>query len=124
MLQKIELEYEIMTSPRVLFPFLSTEIGLSEWFANNVIIDGNIYTFIFDEEQRRAELKDYNENYHVKYNWIGSPDKSYLEFLIKIDDLTSDLVLIITDFAEPSEKDEIIKIWNNQISNLKHLIGL
>lgn len=124
MLKKFELEYELGTSPRVLFPFLSTEIGLSEWFADQVRIDGNIYHFSIDGEDRKAEAKEYNENYHIKYAWINCPEKSYLDFLIKIDDLTGELILVITDFAEESEIEEIKTIWNSQVSNLKHQIGL
>ena len=49
---------------------------------------------------------------------------SYFEFAIQIDDLTNDVSLIITDFAEDEqEKEENALLWNTQIENLKHALG-
>ena len=42
---KLELEYIINTSPTILFNCLSTPSGLSEWFADDVNIKNDRYTF-------------------------------------------------------------------------------
>jgi hypothetical protein len=46
----------------------------------------------------------------------------FFELHILVDELTKDVSLLVVDFAE---KDEIKKrqLWENQISDLKHLIG-
>ena len=40
------------------------------------------------------------------------------------DDSGGDVALLITDFAEEDEKDDAIDLWDTQISELKHAIGL
>jgi hypothetical protein len=42
---------------------------------------------------------------------------------ILVDELTKDVSLMVIDFAEKDEVDEATQLWENQISDLKHLIG-
>ena len=49
--------------------------------------------------------------------------KTYFEMAIKVDDLTNDVALMITDFAEEDEMDEAKLLWENQINDLKKVIG-
>ena len=53
--EKIELEYTLNTSPGILFNRLATPSGLSEWFADDVMVDGKIFTFIWKGSEQRAE---------------------------------------------------------------------
>lgn len=126
MKKKIILEYTINSSPRVLFPRLSTPGGLSEWFADNVNINGNHLSFFWDKSEQRAEVVQKKENRYIRYRWLDTdePDTQWFEFRINTDDLTGDTALIITDFAEDNEKDDAIELWNSQIAKLKHVIGL
>jgi hypothetical protein len=41
-----------------------------------------------------------------------------------MDELTSDLALLITDFAEDDEKEDSISLWDSQIADLKRLLGI
>ena len=41
-----------------------------------------------------------------------------------MDELTNDVALVITDFAEENEKADSIDLWNTQIAELKHVLGL
>ena len=47
----------------------------------------------------------------------------YFQMAIKIDDLTKDVALLVTDFADEDEVDEITLMWDNSISKLKQAIG-
>ncbi len=120
--KKLELEFAMNTSPKLLFPRLSTPGGLAEWFADNVMIVGNIYTFVWDNNIQKAEQKYIRENQVVRYEWLE--DNTYFEFRLKTDELTGELALMVTDFAEHDEKEEVEDLWNNQISRLRHSIGL
>ena len=53
---KVELEYIINTSPNILFTCLSTPSGLSEWFANDVNIKDDMFTFFWDRSEESAKL--------------------------------------------------------------------
>ena len=45
---KFEIEYVIQSSPQLLYQYLVTPSGLSEWFADNVNSRGEKYIFIWD----------------------------------------------------------------------------
>jgi len=119
---KIQLEYVLNCSPKVLYNWLSTASGLSEWFADDVRIKGNKFTFIWDDSQQIAEVSIQKENKLVRYNWIN--DNTYFEFRITQDELTGDVSLIICDFAEEDEQVEAAELWDTQISALKHTLGI
>jgi uncharacterized protein YndB with AHSA1/START domain len=123
---KFELECTLNCSPKVLFSRLSTPEGLSEWFADNVNVDGDIFTFYWDNSESKARLSALKDNKLVRFEWMNldNEDENYFEFSIHIDELTGDLALIITDFAEADEKDDSIDLWNSQIEDLKRLLGI
>ena len=54
--KKFTLEYELKSSPRILFSFISEPNGLSQWFADDVIFRDQVYTFTWDDEVQKAKL--------------------------------------------------------------------
>lgn len=123
---KFELEYTLNCSPKVLFSRLSTPEGLGEWFADNVNVDGDVFTFFWDSTESKARLSALKENKLVRFEWLNleNDDENYFEFKIHIDELTSDLALLITDFADKDEIDDSTDLWNSQIADLKRLLGI
>jgi hypothetical protein len=124
MKKKFELEFAMKTSPRVLFPRLSTPSGLSEWFSDNVNIKGNIYSFVWNGASQEAEQAHVRENQVVRYEWVDDEEDAFFEFRLKTDDLTGELALMVTDFAEDDEKEDVVSLWEAQIASLKQAIGL
>ena len=121
---RIDLEYIIKTSPTILFNCLSTPSGLSEWFADDVNIKNDRYTFFWDGSEETAILKNVRKSESVKFKWEDDEDEDYFfEMTIRIDDLTKDVALLVTDFAEEGEEDEIQLMWDNNVDNLKKAIG-
>lgn len=122
---KIQLEYLINCSPKVLYNRLSTASGLSEWFADDVRVKGNMFTFVWENTDQVAEKKNQKENKVVRYEWVENDDKNenYFEFIITQDDLTNDVSLIVTDFVDSDEIEATKDLWNTQITKLKHLLG-
>jgi len=122
--QKYELEYVINASPKVLFSRLSTPGGLSEWFADDVNIEGSVLTFMWDKTIQKAELLCQKENRVVRFRWLDDPDpKSFFEFRITQDSLTNDVSLTIIDFAEENDIDDAKGLWDKQISQLFSQLG-
>ena len=119
---KIQLEYVINCSPRVLYNRLSTASGLTEWFADDVRVKGKQYTFIWEGSEQTAEMTLRKENSLVRFTWVGEDD-TYFEFKIVRDELTNDVSLMIVDFAEEDEQEETEELWNSQVSELKHVLG-
>ena len=124
MKQKIVLEYSINSSPRVLYTRLSTPGGLAEWFADDVNLKGNMFSFIWEGSEQKAEVIQKKENKFIRFHWTEDEEDTYFEFRINIDELTKDVALVITDFVEEDEAEDTIELWKSQVSELKHIIGL
>ncbi len=125
MKQKLKLEYTINSSPSVLYKQISTPSGLSEWFADDVNLKGNIFTFIWDGSEELAEMVSQKENKHIRFRWMEAEDRdTFFEFKIHQHELTGDVALEITDFADEDDTDDARDLWDTQISKLKHTMGL
>ena len=125
MKKKLELEYAVNVSPNILYTRLSTPGGLAEWFADDIYIQKDIFVFKWSGAEQEAKLLQLKKNQSVRFKWIDDEDhQSYFEFKIAKDELTGDVALIITDFADEDEKDETIDLWDTQISNLKLALGV
>jgi uncharacterized protein YndB with AHSA1/START domain len=125
-MMKLELEYTLNSSPKVLFSRLSTPEGLCEWFAEDVNVDGDLFSFYWNKVCSKARLSALKENKLVRFEWIDREDEesNYFEFRINIEELTGDVALIITDFCETEDKTDAISLWDSQISDLKRLLGI
>jgi uncharacterized protein YndB with AHSA1/START domain len=123
---KFELEYTLNSSPKVLFSRLSTPEGLCEWFADNVTVVGDLFSFYWQKSDSKARLSALKENKLVRFEWLDREEEesNYFEFRLNIEELTGDVALIITDFAEPEEKEDAIYLWDSQITDLKRLLGI
>ena len=124
MSQKFELEYTFNTSPKVLYDRLSTPDGLSEWFADDVFLKGGNYSFVWEGSEQLAEIVGQKDNKFIRFRWVEEDEEEYFEFKIQKDELTGDLALLITDFADSEELEDATELWNSQIADLKHAIGL
>jgi hypothetical protein len=125
MRSKFELEYNLNCSPKVLFSRLSTPEGLGEWFADQVNVDGDLFTFFWNSSESKARLSAIKENKLVRFEWLGmEKDSNFFEFRINMEELTNDLALIITDFAESEEKEDSVYLWDSQINDLKRALGI
>jgi len=124
-LMKYSIELSINSSVNVLYKRLSTPSGLAEWFADNVNLKDNVFTFFWDGSEQSAKLLKKKTNKFIQFKWLDDECKdSYFEFNIQVDEMTSDVSIIITDFAEDNDdKEEQILLWKQQIENLKRAIG-
>ena len=121
-----EIEFPINSSPQLLYQYISTPSGLAEWFADDVNSRGEFFTFIWDDTQEKARLASKKSGEKVKFRWVDDKNKDtdyFFELHILEDELTKDVSLLVVDFAEKNEIPEASQLWENQISDLKHLIG-
>lgn len=121
---KFELEFLIKSSPKVLYNSFSTPSGLSEWFADDVNIQDDIFTFIWDGTEEKAKLLAKKQNVFMKFQWLETDDdKSFFELRIKVDPITREVALIVTDFTDDDEIEEAKLLWENQVNSLRHVLG-
>lgn len=121
---KFTLEYEIKSSPKILYSFISEPNGLSQWFADEVHYRDQIFTFVWDDgEEQKAKLTSAKDNKMVKFSWLGENEGYYFEMEISKDELTNDVALIINDFSRAENLKDRQLIWDNQIDTLLSVLG-
>jgi uncharacterized protein YndB with AHSA1/START domain len=123
--QKYQLEFEIKSSPKILFNYLSTASGLEEWFADKVNMRDGDFIFLWEGSEARAKVLTRKDNQLIKYKWVtdDKKDETFFQFEIVQDEITSDVALVVTDFASDEDKEENILLWNSQVHSLMHHIG-
>ena len=123
---KYELEFPIHSSPQLLYQYIITPSGLSEWFSDNVNSRGEYYTFIWNDSEENAKLVSKKTGEKVKFKWLDEDLKEteyYFELKIQVDEITNDVSLIVVDFSEEDELPENQLLWESLVSDLKHVIG-
>lgn len=123
---KYEIEFPIMASPQLLYQYISTPSGLSEWFADNVNSRGELFTFIWDDSEEKAKLMSKKTDERIKFKWLNEDDSEtdyFFEIKLMVDEITKDVSIVIVDFADEDEVEESKSLWENQISDLKHVLG-
>lgn len=121
--KKFNLEYALRSSPRILFSFISEPNGLAQWFADDVNVRDQVFTFTWDGETQKAKLVSLKENKLVRFKWVDDDQQYFFEMEIVQDELTNDVALNITDFATPETLSERTLIWDNQIDYLMSVLG-
>jgi uncharacterized protein YndB with AHSA1/START domain len=123
---KYELEFPINSSSALLYQYISTPSGLSEWFADNVNSRGEFFTFIWNDSEEKARMTSKKSGEKIKFRWIDEDNNDtdyFFEMRILEDEITKDVSLMIIDYAIEDEIEEASLLWENQISDLKQVIG-
>ncbi|MFI2743617.1 START-like domain-containing protein [Zhouia sp. PK063] len=120
---KYQIEFPIHSSPQLLYQYISTPSGLSEWFADNVNSRGEKFIFIWDGSEENAKMLRKKSGELIKFKWEESDDNTFFEMKIVVDEITKDVSLIVTDFADEDEVEEAKMLWENQVSDLKQVLG-
>mmetsp|Transcript_15343 Transcript_15343/g.20815 ORF Transcript_15343/g.20815 Transcript_15343/m.20815 type:complete len:129 (+) Transcript_15343:71-457(+) len=123
---KYELEYLLKTSIKVLDNMVATPSGLSEWFADDVNIKDDIFTFFWDGSEEEARRLSRKNGAKIRWRWMEQEEDgedTYFELFYEVDPMTKSVILTVTDFAEEDELEESKQLWNRQISTLRGVIG-
>ena len=126
MKEKFELEYLLKTSIRVLDNMIGSPSGLSEWFADDVTVRDDIYSFEWDNSIEEARLMQKKLNSKMKFRWLEDEengDDYYFEINFEMDSMTSLVSLHVIDYSEPDELESSKMLWEQQINDLKRIIG-
>jgi len=125
--EKIKMEYMLKAgSGNIIWNIISTPSGLETWFADKVTAKDKIFTFRWGKtEERQAELINCRTNSFIRFRWLDEEErKHYFELRIVYNELTEDLVLEVTDWADPSEIEDTRDLWDSDIDKLKRISGL
>jgi uncharacterized protein YndB with AHSA1/START domain len=126
---KFVREYPINASARLLYPYLSTPSGLSQWFCDDVTVDEDkIYNFMWDGRNHFAEVTGHRTNRSVRYIFLDDKkghitDGAYVDFSIESSELTEEQFLKIVDYTDEEDVEELEELWDNLFHNLKEIVG-
>jgi uncharacterized protein YndB with AHSA1/START domain len=128
---KFVSDYQINSSKKIIYPYLSTASGLAQWFADDVVIDEDkIYNFIYDGEDHFARAVIMRINHHVKFEFFdpnkeqeAETDHPYIEFKLEENELTQTFYLRVIEYGDAYDEQEQRSIWEGLIGSLKEIIG-
>jgi len=120
----VQLEFELRSAPTVLYELISTPSGFAEWYCDDVNVRGDQYTFIWQGEEEATTMIGRKLGEVIRFKRNDDDDEhAYFEFRVRIDAMTNEVALIVTDHAWPDEVDETRNLWNSQIANLMRVLG-
>ncbi len=89
-------------------------------------IQNKVFTFYWGKtETRQAEVTNFRVNSFIYAfdGWMMNP-KAYFELKMVYNELTSDYMLEVIDWAEPDEVEDMKELWDSEIEKLKRVSGL
>jgi uncharacterized protein YndB with AHSA1/START domain len=125
--EKIHMEYMLRSSSsNIIWSIISTPSGLETWFADKVSSKNKTFTFRWGKtEERKAEVTSIRTNNYIRFHWLDDENpKSYFEFKLVYNELTKDIMLEITDWANPDEKEDVKDLWDSDIEKMRRTSGL
>ena len=83
-----------------------------------------IPSFVWNGFEETAQLLRQKLDDHIRFHWKEDEEATtYFEIRIRVNDLTQEVSLAITDFAPSNEIEEAKQLWLMQIADLKAKIG-
>ena len=128
--QKIDIEYPLaIKSPALIWEQISSAHGLERWFADHVNEQDGVFTFTWGEpwteqDVREAHVLESATNDHIRLKWAEEDDDTYFEMRIAKSELTHQLNLLITDFADDDDIDGLKILWESMLDRLHRASGL
>lgn len=122
--EKYQIEVPVKASPQLLYQYISTPAGLASWYADDVRAYEDHYVFVWNGVEENAQLWHKKLDDHIRFHWEeDSEANTFFEIRIRVNALTNEVVLVITDFAPSSEIEDAKRLWELQITDLKAQIG-
>ncbi len=122
-------DYEVHASIKMLYPYIQSASGLSEWFADDVSISPEkVFTFTWDNEQHKAVLASHRTNHFAKFEYLpetkeDEKDPSYFELRLEMNELTQTTFLKVMDYSDFEDMDELQDLWDGLVENLRKVVG-
>ena len=132
-MQKLTIEYPLSTqSPRIVWELISNAHGLQKWLADNVTEEADTLTFTWghpwterDTKQSRVIEKEKYSYIRLLWDYHEETPEAIWEMRIEKSDLTDELNLLITDYAQDDDEEaELRELWDANLERLHRVSGL
>ncbi len=126
-MKRFEGDFETKASKKMLYPYISTASGLSQWFADDVNInEDKEYNFIYDDEDHRAKMTSHRVNQFVKFEFIqegDDDDPSFVEIHLDENEITQSVYIKVIDYSDYEDDQEQFELWQDLVGSLKEILG-
>ena len=76
-------------------------------------------------EYSEAKILEKIKNSYIRFKWKDDDDESsYTEIRMVRNDVTNDYILVITDFTDDDDHEQLEAIWSDNLVRLHHSSGL
>ena len=122
-------DFEVNASKKMLFPYINTASGLAQWMADDVTVnEDKVFSFVWDNENHKAKIVSQRSNHYVKFEFLPESDDdhkdpAYLELRLEVNELTQTVFLLVTDYSDMEDQQELQDLWENLVGNLKETVG-
>ena len=123
------VEFPINASPKILFPYLATASGLSQWFCDDVrYVEGQRLNFIWDSDNHYAEISGQRLNRAVRFVFLDDRrqpvlDANSLEFTLDSSQVTDEVYLRVVDYSAGHDAAEQHEMWEGLVAKLRDQVG-
>lgn len=123
------VEFPINASPKILFPYLATASGLSQWFCDDVrYVEGHRLNFIWDQENHYAEISGQRLNRAIRFVFLDDQrqsvaDANFLEFTLDSSQVTDEVYLRVVDYSSAHQVEEQQEMWESLVAKLREQVG-
>lgn len=122
-------DFEVHASVKMLYPYIQTAGGLSEWFADNVTISPEkVFRFVWDNETHLAKMASYRLNHFCRFEFVPESDEdrtdpSWFELRLEINELTQTTFIKVLDYSDFDDMEELQDLWGGLVENLRKVVG-
>lgn len=123
-------DYEVHASIKMLYPYIQSAGGLSEWFADDVKINNidKTFTFCWDNEEHKARQVAHRTNHFARFEFLPEEkederDPAYFELRLEFNELTQSVFLKVFDYTDINDQNELSDLWDSLVENLRKTVG-
>ena len=127
--RRFEREYAINASLKILFPYIASASGLSQWFCDDVRLDpDHRLNMVWDKQSHFAEITAQRPGRSIRYVFLDEQkrpllDASYLDFTLEASRITDEVFLRVTDYSDHTDTQEQQELWEGLVGKLRDQVG-
>lgn len=127
--RKLQADFEINASKKMLYPYIYTASGLAQWCADDVTVnEDKVFNFIWDNDDHPARMIAHRVNTSAKFEYLPESDEdeddpASFELRLEVNELTQTTFLHVTEYTDFDDEEEWYDLWNSMVHSLKEIVG-
>jgi len=122
-------DFSINASKKMLYPYIFSPSGLSQWMADDVTVDEDkVFNFVWDDEDHKAKMTAHRVNGFVRFEFLPEKDEdqddpAFIEIRLEMNELTQSVFLAVIDYSDLDDEEEFLDLWGSLVDALKEIVG-